>query len=58
MYWLPNLLFGTNLHPGEGIITAAFGTVIILVLVYAVILFTYGFLAYSFDLPRPFEKKE
>jgi|GEM_PF-6688196 len=57
MYWIFNWIFGSDAHPSESVITQIGGTIISILLVYGILWFTYGFLAYSFNLPKPFLKK-
>jgi len=57
VYWIPNTIFKTSIHPGEDVITSVGGTIIILTLGYMIVLFMYGFIAYSFNLPKPFCNK-
>ncbi|MCL7413925.1 MAG: hypothetical protein M8353_09970 [ANME-2 cluster archaeon] len=57
IYWMFNWILGASAHPGESGLTRIGGTIICALLVYAIIWFIYGFLAYSFNLPKPFCKK-
>ncbi|MBN1133571.1 MAG: hypothetical protein JXA38_01325 [Methanosarcinaceae archaeon] len=56
IYFIPNLLFGTSYHPGHDIVTKYGGTLVIIMLLYGVALFSYGFMAHSFGWPKPFFK--
>lgn len=57
IYWMFNWLLGTHSHPAESPLTGIGGTIICILLVYGIVWFIYGFMAYSFDLPKPFCKK-
>ena len=56
IYFIPNMLFGTDIHPGHDPITTYAGSVVVILLMYCVVLFAYGFMAHSFRLPKPFFK--
>ena len=56
IYFIPNILFGTDIHPGHDPITTYAGSVVVLLLMYCVVLFAYGYMAHSFNLPKPFFK--